>query len=563
MPALSSARPLDRYGRHVRRARLSIAPDAPARTLAFTVEEALRLASLPGENEGRCYYFRRLRVRGLPADGDRAAWLGQFQRALAEQAAEAVHAADPRAESAAAVYFHGEQEALEILLCRAIARRESHEWFWPMVMGQSGRGGAARTAAPAQIVPILERLRAAPAGWVAVAAALFAAGEIDAVRLLRSIPPLTAQSWLREIAPRAPRLKRASPAGFEEPPVVSRTARLAIAQALKTAGPQDPRTIWLAAMAILFESPAELAAGRAIERAVLAIQAMVAEERQDAIAPSTVFESVPAQEQRAVADSLKPAPSAEAIKGETSPQQAEPRAAAPVSQAASPESVSATPVAPTRETPATSELAASPACRASRAVNPWQCIGEPTAAGGLFFLLHVLDSLGLPAALADGLLEASPQFTARLLRSLAAHAITPAGDPVVLWLDSMLALAPLDEPADCPRTWLPQLSGAGLLACAQVSRKASAQARRPAPLHRLWSVAVRRWCWRNARISARDIVTRPGIFSVNRTDLDVSLPIYAAEIRIRRAGLDLDPGWLPWFGRVVRFHYLLRGEFDA
>jgi len=32
---------------------------------------------------------------------------------------------------------------------------------------------------------------------------------------------------------------------------------------------------------------------------------------------------------------------------------------------------------------------------------------------------------------------------------------------------------------------------------------------------------------------------------------------------VRRLGLDLDPGWLPWFGRVVRFHYLPRGEFNG
>jgi hypothetical protein len=53
------------------------------------------------------------------------------------------------------------------------------------------------------------------------------------------------------------------------------------------------------------------------------------------------------------------------------------------------------------------------------------------------------------------------------------------------------------------------------------------------------------------------------VFSVNRTDLDVSLPLEEADIRVRRAGLDLDPGWVPWFGRVVRFHYLFRGEFHA
>jgi hypothetical protein len=27
------------------------------------------------------------------------------------------------------------------------------------------------------------------------------------------------------------------------------------------------------------------------------------------------------------------------------------------------------------------------------------------------------------------------------------------------------------------------------------------------------------------------------------------------DLRIRWAGLDLDPGWLPWLGRVVSFRY--------
>jgi hypothetical protein len=82
-------------------------------------------------------------------------------------------------------------------------------------------------------------------------------------------------------------------------------------------------------------------------------------------------------------------------------------------------------------------------------------------------------------------------------------------------------------------------------------------------LVRIWSLAVRRWCWRIARISVREVISRPGVFSVNHTDLDVALSLDQADIRVRRAGMDLDPGWLPWFGSVVRFHYRYRGELHA
>ncbi len=50
---------------------------------------------------------------------------------------------------------------------------------------------------------------------------------------------------------------------------------------------------------------------------------------------------------------------------------------------------------------------------------------------------------------------------------------------------------------------------------------------------------------------------------VNRADIDISLHLDEADVRIRRIGLDLDPGWLPWFGRVVRFHYSYQRRFDV
>src|SRR5579864_5828856 len=109
MDAWTARQPRDRYDRHVRRARLSVHSGAPQHRLAFAMEEALRLASLPGEHEGRSYYFRRLRISGLPANGDRNVWLEKFQLALAEEAKHAIYGADPQAAFAHAVFFRGEQ----------------------------------------------------------------------------------------------------------------------------------------------------------------------------------------------------------------------------------------------------------------------------------------------------------------------------------------------------------------------------------------------------------------------------------------------------------------------
>jgi hypothetical protein len=37
--------------------------------------------------------------------------------------------------------------------------------------------------------------------------------------------------------------------------------------------------------------------------------------------------------------------------------------------------------------------------------------------------------------------------------------------------------------------------------------------------------------------------------------VDVHLALADVDVDVRRAGLDLDPGWVPWLGCVVRFRY--------
>ena len=52
------------------------------------------------------------------------------------------------------------------------------------------------------------------------------------------------------------------------------------------------------------------------------------------------------------------------------------------------------------------------------------------------------------------------------------------------------------------------------------------------------------------RVAKRDAAVdrKPGWIEIHLSLADVDLDI-------RRAGLDIDPGWLPWLGRVVRFRY--------
>jgi hypothetical protein len=71
-----------------------------------------------------------------------------------------------------------------------------------------------------------------------------------------------------------------------------------------------------------------------------------------------------------------------------------------------------------------------------------------------------------------------------------------------------------------------------------------------------WVIALRRRVRLECGLALGELVRRPGRISNTRTHLDITLDLRRADVRVRKAGLDIDPGWLPWFGKVVRFHYV-------
>jgi hypothetical protein len=575
----------DRFGRYVRRTRLCIDSGAPRHRLVSMIEEALRLSALPGENQGRTYYFRRLRLTGLPPDGDRRIWLEQFQRAVTLEAAAAVHGTHRRADLAPAVFFRSRQEALEILLHRIVERRVVREWFWPMVFARADfrhlDPGADPQSVGARTIPrIVEELRSMPAAWSAVATALFSASRIDIADLLGAIPAATVQAWLEDMNGRQPVPADAAQAE----PRISVPARRALERALEVFGFEDARTLWLAALAVLLESPAEMAGGTLVGRARIVIRALVSQGRGphrglhsdgaslDGPSHSETRALVPAERRislREAESTSEGAPVSQAagtrsapmialtpdspLRGSSDVAPLPPAGEVSRFSSGSPQIAGVPASLPLRGVPG-NEPSLPPAAKAAVAASlplPWYVEGLATHAAGLFFLLNALERLGIAQALASGLAAACPDFLARVLERMAVLAGTAIDDPVLMWVAALRGGAADDSAFSCRLGWQP-------------SNLNFSHDSVPAEyLLRVWVLAVRRWCWRTGRITVREIVTRPGVFTVNRTDLDVSLPLDQIDIRIRRIGLDLDPGWLPWFGRVVRFHYLSPREFHG
>ena len=50
--------------------------------------------------------------------------------------------------------------------------------------------------------------------------------------------------------------------------------------------------------------------------------------------------------------------------------------------------------------------------------------------------------------------------------------------------------------------------------------------------------------------------TPPMVMTLSLFSVDISFSLSDVDVRVRRAGLDLDPGWVAWLNRVVTIHYL-------
>lgn len=570
MPAWPTLRQLDRTDRYVDRCRVRADFHSSRTRITFCIEQALRLTTLPGENQGRLYFFRKVVLRGISPRGSLQEWSQALQPVLCQLADQAIHGTDPRAPDADAVYFNSHQEALEILLTRTLRCETVDQWFWAQMYGDARNASRSH-----RVVDIVERLRETPASWIAVASAVMTAlAHTDPLLLLTLLPLSTVTHWLRELEPR-----RLVPSRIR-PPQLSQSATAIVWRSVESLGTTDPRVLWIASLVELQAAPFELASGTLVSRARATVRDFARGSAEaHSVSPANSLPTAPAYRPRVegilaagsrtrsqsmtsaitqqhtgarfdavwrakedVASILSPA---EATSAQFSQVTSLPANAPSVSllEPVLPES---TYCAILPETPAEQAVLPS-ASPESNLFEPADQLssGEPTQAAGLYMLLNAMRRLGIAETLAAHPRAAEACLPARIMRCLARHAQVDTRDPVWRSIDSSLSQC---LPDDAIVTG-PKLYPSNLRAPLQAIVTADEVAR-------VWSVAIRRWCWREAGITVSAVVNRDGWISLNRTDLDVTLSLHHVDIRIRRVGLDLDPGWLAWFGKVVRFHYV-------
>jgi hypothetical protein len=179
---------------------------------------------------------------------------------------------------------------------------------------------------------------------------------------------------------------------------------------------------------------------------------------------------------------------------------------------------------------------------------PWLADAQPTAFAGLPMLLTVLGALGM-----ERWLQAQePELAQVFARAFLGHVADRLGMAGTDAMRAPLALAAEESAAFAAGTT--RWTGFGWPAWSDAPLPPRARLSAPEALAP-WRVAARRALRLHAGIGIASLCRRRGRVATQATHVDVTLPMDAADLRVRRSGLDRDPGWVPWFGRIVAFHY--------
>ena len=564
--------------RQVQRLHLRAPDDTLAGRGVRLIEDALRTASLPDAGAGMLL-FRRLALGRFGADVAPQTLSLALERRVAALRGLAVHAAAPGAAQSPAVWFRDALEAHSLLALRIAEGEPAHEWFWPLVVPELQPAGGAAQRLRA-VVHSLRRRPEAPIALPLLGRALARRGHADLLRAAVGAAQTT------ELLP-----ARTTEAERQTAPTPAADATLPTAIAPKDADTPPSRSRRPIASAPAAAST--IAAPSAGPTAARAAQVLAGSPRIDR--PEAHVAPRPASLARAAGTSAPHHERDDSTVGSTRPPPPAPRSTA--HPAAQPESAMHAPVPARAAQPELTTQAPAPA-RAPQAPEsgrldqpPWPD-AAPTEAGGLLFLLPVLARLGYERWLEDSPQWAPLAIDRRMLALVCARLALPPHDPA--WRLCAAPTLPSPERFCAPSTW-----DEGIAACGSAWRRAATAdgtrlwdasgplllaawpgRRRPAAVASLlrgrrivrcdvetrdpdltaavtaaWLTACRRWLRRRARLGIASAVARPARLSLTPTHADVFFDLNGVSLAVRRAGLDLDPGWVPWFGRVVGFHY--------
>jgi hypothetical protein len=593
---------IERSGTRVDRSRLD---DVAVRLLPSALERAL-----DGVDDGAIVILRKVAARVRLHEGVEATWARVWAESMASEIRRLIAELRTRpspAESMVGVAFAGPVDALARYAIAAV-EGQLGKWYWsdesntlkaiqralsalPGVDGQTHAYAASPLPpqTPTRSEAVEWALRAAGASLPELLRVVNEEGRLGAV-LAEVRPELAA--WLAASLCGEPFAAEESAAVRSQPSqsFVEATAWL-VSRAFKlgtwpASSPRDPRNV-LALLALALAERPQLRGAAGLAAAVRA----VLEDRLSIPGAREPAEPTHIPELSSIKDKASEVSSIPIQKAgvHEPPNSSIPSSPSSVSGGAIKEGTPPEPlIAPVRGAEQEARLIPlSPASRMTEAepvprpLEPPEA-AEPTRFGGLLFLIPLIEGLGIPSAiLEEPAIAVEPGLGAVLYMMVCQLVPDAEADPVAL------ALGGLEEPV-VPATALdPERASAVLRAGARVAeasarlpfiadpddeprlrnRAATSRVARSAPL---WlqelslHFALRLVGALRARIELELpldalldlVIARAGKLKRTLTHLDLMLPLDSVSVEIRRGALDINPGWVPFLGRVVSIHYV-------
>jgi hypothetical protein len=536
-----------RDARSVQRLHLRAESEAAVRGALPALEDAFRTATLPDAGS-RLIVVRRLDLGRLPRLASPQHLSLLLESRFARAGARLVHGDDAAANDADGVWFRGVHEAYTLAAQHVAAGHSVGAWFWPLAVPAlaAETSPAARLRAIAFALASREEAPAALRAWVV---ALVRAGHVD--RLIAALQPGDGAALLQ--AAGIPPFRANARMDTRDAPddaVPRRLHRPEVAAAPRLPArrrdrvtPPDGRVEFIERMVegTAWRSPAP-------------IEAPSTDGPLDATqirgTAGTLEQPSRSRRQQPRSGSSRQTRELTRTRSARTPATGTPTAGTP----GAPPSTISSPAREKAHAAARSlsvDLTPPPRATSHRAVDAsWVPDGQATTAGGIFFIVPVLERVGFGRWCAA--LDAPParvaEYAGEVFHALLSRLRIAEEDPA--W---QLATAFRLKP-EATKPLVDSSRGFRL----QPEETQNSGGFRLLPedsTGEFWLSACRRWLRRRARIGLASLVVRPARLALTSTHADMFFALNGADVRVRRAGLDIDPGWVPWLGKVIAFHY--------
>lgn len=549
----------------------------PAR---YLLEEAFRIASLPGLPPNALVLIRRLDLGRIHANLSPGRLAGIISENVSNLAAEAVCIDQQSGVDAGVVWFSDPLRPYQVLLQRLLDGKAANEWYWALLFpGQ-------RLSLNEQLISEL-MIKACQMPAQGLAVSLLIQACLEPIRLSRLFPFIT-PAVVRRLLHEQGMTPRVLSGFTEQQPyrqetVFSETGkerlidapdlnvawRYAVQVAAGYWGHNDVRTRWLALQALFCYRPGYVERRDTWQRIAVS-HWLEAWSASTSVENREQSNSSGAKSQKCASDAVpgevqEPVSTGKSNGSEPKPQ----RYASDDVPGEARELASTNSSIESLKEPLQDKFEST---RGSAQIHtqgePWNagsvneaCAARPgqfTRDSGFALLIPLLQRLGIAELLQRYDVLPDLDFPRQLLWAMAIRFKLEENDPVWrLFEETEKTPSAVIEHFSAPSAWR-QLVQLSTVQPRYFPMQAANM--RMEQLITRFQLAGAMFLRRHCALSLRALIHRPGRVVQSETHWDVMFDINQTDLRLRRMALDSDPGWVPWLGKVVQFHYVSEGQ---